>query len=118
MYSSVGDSVTALKPRFVDRAILRDELGHRVLRPIQAGNFGHGIFRRARSARIWLGMARETLVGVEARTEAVVRAFGHDLDFSEPRLAILEESSFVRSKTLQRSAGTRRTTAHPWVYWR
>ena len=46
-----------------------------------------------------------------------VYAFGHDLDIGEPRLPILEERGFVRSKTLQRSAGTRRATAHTWVYW-
>jgi hypothetical protein len=56
------------------------------------------------------------LVGVEAGTEAIVRAFGHNLDISKPRLAILEERSFIRSKTLQRGA-TRRATAHARVYW-
>jgi hypothetical protein len=44
-------------------------------------------------------VAGETLIGVEARTEAIVRAAGHDFDVSEARLAILEEGGFVRSKT-------------------
>jgi hypothetical protein len=57
------------------------------------------------------------LVGVEAGTETIVRAAGHDLDISEPRLPIPEERSFVRSKTLQRSAGTRRATAHARIDW-
>jgi len=96
---------------------VRDEPWHRVLRAIQAGNCGQGIFRRTRSAGIRLRVAREALVGVEAGTEAVIRAFGHDLDFSEPGLPILEERSFVRSKTLQRSASTRRAAAHARVYW-
>jgi hypothetical protein len=65
----------------------------------------------------WLRVARETLVGVEAGTEPVVRTFGDDLDISEPCLPILEERSFVCGETLQRSAGTRRATAHAWVYW-
>jgi hypothetical protein len=68
------------------------------------------------SACVWLRVARQTLVGVESGTEPVVRAFGHDLDISEPRLPILEERSFVCSETLQWSAGTRRATAHAWVY--
>jgi hypothetical protein len=57
------------------------------------------------------------LVGVEAGTEPVVRAFGDDLDISEPRLPILEERSFVCGETRQRSARTRWVTAHAWVYW-
>jgi hypothetical protein len=105
-----------LEPRFADRTILRDEPWHRVLRPIQGGNRDQGILRRARSACGRLRVARETLVGVEAGTEPVVRAFGHDLDISEPPLPILEERSFVRSKTIQRGAGIRRVTAHTWVY--
>jgi hypothetical protein len=96
---------------------VRDEPWHRVLRAIQAGNCGQGIFRRTRSAGIRLRVAREALVGVEAGTEAVIRAFGHDLDFSEPGLPILEERSFVPRKTLQRSASTRRAAAHARVYW-
>jgi hypothetical protein len=56
------------------------------------------------------------LVGVEARTEAIVRASGHYLDIGEPRLAILEEGGFVRRKTVQRSAATRRAAAHARVY--
>jgi len=68
------------------------------------------------SARIRLGVARETLVGVEAGTEAVVRAVGHGLDFREPGLPILEKRSFVRCQTLQRTAGTRRATPHARVY--
>jgi hypothetical protein len=62
-------------------------------------------------------VARKTLVGVEARTEAIVRAFGHGLDISEPGLPILEKRGFVRSKTLERSTATRRATAHARVYW-
>jgi hypothetical protein len=55
---------------------LCDEPWHSVLRTIQGGNCDQGILRRARSACIWLRVARETLVGVEAGTEPVVRAFG------------------------------------------
>jgi hypothetical protein len=106
-----------LEPRFADRTILRDEPWHSVLRAIQSGNCDQGILRWARSACVWLRVARQTLVGVESGAEPVVRAFGHDLDISEPRLPILEERSFVCSETLQRSAGTRRATAHAWVYW-
>jgi hypothetical protein len=62
-------------------------------------------------------MARGALVGVEARTETIVRAAGHDLDLRESILPILEERSFVRSKTLQRSAGACWATAHARVYW-
>jgi len=50
-------------------------------------------------------VAGETLIGVEARTEAIVRAAGHDFDVREARLAILEEGGFVRSKTAERTAG-------------
>jgi hypothetical protein len=106
-----------LESRFADRTILRDEPWHSVLRTIQGGNCDQGILRWARSACRWLRVARETLVGVEAGTEPVVRTFGDDLDISEPCLPILEERSFVCGETLQRSAGTRRATAHAWVYW-
>ena len=73
--------------------------------------------RRARSAYARLRVARQTLVGIEARTEAIVRAAGHDLYISKPRLPILEERSFVRCKTLERSAAARGAAAHAWVYW-
>jgi hypothetical protein len=62
-------------------------------------------------------VARETLVGVEAGPEPIVRASLHNLDFSEPALPILKECSFVGSKAFQGSAGTRRATAHARVYW-
>jgi hypothetical protein len=75
------------------------------------------IKRRARSAFARLRVARETLIGVEAGAEAIVRAAGHDLYISEPRQSILEERSFVGCKTLERSASTRWTTAHARVYW-
>jgi hypothetical protein len=117
VHFAVGGGVALFEPRFADGAIWHDEPWHRVFRPIQAGNCGQGIFRRTRSASIRLRLAREALIGVEAGTQAVVRAFGHDLDFSEPGLPILEERSFVRRKTLQRSTGTRRATAHARVYW-
>src|SRR5262249_58944812 len=87
------------------------------VRTIKGGNADKGFVRGAGPARRWLRVARETLVGVEAGTEPVVRTFGHDLDISEPCLPILEERSFVCGETLQRSAGTRRATAHAWVYW-
>jgi hypothetical protein len=79
------------------------------------GDCGQRIFRWTRSAGIRLRVTRETLVGVEAGTEAVIRALAHNLDFGKPGLPILEEGSFVRLKTLERSAGTRRTTAHARV---
>jgi hypothetical protein len=117
VYRTVADSVTRLKPRFADRTILSYEPWHSVLRPIQSGNCDHGILRRTRTASGRLRVARQTLVGVEARTEAIVCAAGHNLDISEPRLPILEKRSFVRSKTFQRCAGTRRATSHARVYW-
>ena len=61
-------------------------------------------------------MAGETLIGVKARAQAVVRAVVYNFDFSEPRLPIQEERCLVRSETLQRTARTRRATAHAWVY--
>lgn len=61
-------------------------------------------------------MARETLVGVEAGTEAIVCAIGHDFDFGKPALPILKERCFVRGKTVQRTAGACRATAHAGVY--
>jgi hypothetical protein len=63
-------------------------------------------------------VAGETLIGVEARTEAIVRAAGHDFDVSEARLAILEEGGFVRSKTAERTAGAWRASAHARIAWR
>jgi hypothetical protein len=57
------------------------------------------------------------LIGVEARTEAIVRAAGHDFDVSEARLAILEEDGFVRSKTAERTAGAWRASAHARIEW-
>jgi hypothetical protein len=62
-------------------------------------------------------VAGETLVGVEAGTKAVVRAFGDGLDFREPGQAILKERSFVGHKSLQGSAGTRRAAAHARIDW-
>lgn len=114
---AIGVAVALLKPRFAHRAILRDEPWHSVLRPIQGSHCDQGILRWARSADTRLRVARQTLVGVEAWTEAIVRAAGHNLYISEPRLPILEERSFVRSKILQRSAGTRRATARARIYW-
>ena len=96
VHFAIGGAVALLKARFADGTILHDEPRHRVLRPIQGGNCEQGILRRARSAASRLRVARQTLVGIEAGTEAVVRALGHDLDFSEPRLPILEERNFVR----------------------
>jgi hypothetical protein len=61
-------------------------------------------------------VAGETLIRVEARTKAVVRALVYNLDFSEPRLPIPEERRLVRCKTLQRTTRTRCATAHAWVY--
>ena len=49
--------------------------------------------------------------------KAIIRAAGHDLNFSEPRQPILEECNFVRGKTLERGTATCRATAHAWVYW-
>jgi hypothetical protein len=60
-------------------------------------------------------VAGETLVRVEARAEAVVCAFGHNFNFSEPRLAIQKENCFIRRKTGQRTAGTLGTAAHTRV---
>ena len=56
-------------------------------------------------------------MGVEARTEAIVRAAGHHFDVSEARLAILEEGGFVRSKTAERTASAWRTSAHARIDW-
>jgi hypothetical protein len=60
-------------------------------------------------------MARLTLVGIEAGTEAIVAASRDGLDFSEPDESILKESVFIRRKTWQGIAGTRRAAPHPGV---
>jgi len=48
-----------------------DEPGHGVLRALETGNGEQGILRGAGSASVWLRVARETLVGIEAGTEAL-----------------------------------------------
>ena len=94
VHFAVGGAVALLKPRFADGTILHDEPGHRVLRSAQVGNCQQGILRRTRAAASRLRVAGKTLVGVEARTEAVVRALLHDLNFSKPRLSIVKEQQF------------------------
>jgi len=113
---AVGLSIAFLEACLADRAIRHNEPRYFVGRASEVSHIGQGIFRGARSAQSRLQMARGALVGVEARTETIVRAAGHDFDFRESILPILEERSFVRSKTLQRGAGSRRATAHAGVY--
>jgi hypothetical protein len=100
MHFAIRVAVTLLKPRFADGTVGHDEPWHRVPGSIQGGDFGQGIFRRAGSAHVGLRVAGETLIGVKARTKTGVRTLVYNLDFSESRLAIQEESSFVRCKTL------------------
>src|ERR1700693_1871045 len=115
MHFAICVAIALLEPRFTDGTVWHDEPWHRVLGPIQGGNFGQWIFHRARSADIGLRVAGGTLIWVKARTKAVVRPLVYNLDFSEPRLPIQEECGLVRGKTLQRTTRTRRPTPHAWV---
>jgi hypothetical protein len=117
VHPAVGRSIEApLKPRFADRTILGNEPGDRVLCPIQGRNCDLRILQRTCAASTRLCVARQTLVRVEAGTEAIVRAVSHDFDFGKPALPILKKRCFVRRKTVQRTPGACRATAHAGVY--
>lgn len=111
----VGGAIASLEARFTDRAIRGDKPGDHVLCSIKRCDSDQGILRRAGSAHIGLRVARETLVGIEAGTEAVVRASLHHLGFGKPALTILKERRFVGGQSLQRAARASRTTAHAGV---
>jgi hypothetical protein len=117
VHVAVGDTVGLLEARFADWTIDGDEPGDDVLCAVQSGDRDQRILRGARAARGRLRVAREALIGVEARAEAIVRAAGHDFDVSESRLAILEEGGFVRGKTTERTAGAWRVSAHVRIDW-
>jgi hypothetical protein len=57
-------------------------------------------------------VAREALVGVEARSEAVVAASRYHLDFCKPVDPVLEKGGFVGSKVIQGIAGPWRSAPH------
>jgi hypothetical protein len=57
-------------------------------------------------------VAREALVGVEARPEAVVAASRYRLDFCKPVDPVLEKGGFVGSKVIQGIAGPWRSAPH------
>ena len=111
----VGSVRIALKACFADGPILRDEPWHHVLRAIESGDCDQGVSRRARSAGGRVRVARQTLVGVEARAESIVAASTHGLDFSKPGEPILKERVFVRGEAGQWIAGTGRAAPHPGV---
>jgi len=92
---AVGGAITSLETRFAHRAIRRDKPGDNVLCPVERCDSDQGVLRRAGSAHVRLRVARKTLIRVEARTEAVVRASLHNLGFGKPALPILEERRFV-----------------------
>ena len=112
VHSAVGGSVGApLKPRLADRPILRDEPRDGVLSAIQGGDCEQRISQRARAASTRLRVAGETLVGVEAGSEAIVRAIAPQTSISANlALPILKERSFVRGKTA--AAGRQRLPGH------
>ena len=111
----VGSVRIPLKACFTDGTILRDEPRHHVFCTIESGNPDQGVPRGARSTGSRLRMARQALVGVEARPKPIVVASCHDLDLSEPGESVFKERTFVRSKALQRTASACRTGAHPRI---
>src|SRR5271163_3363167 len=117
MHLAVGLAVgTPLEPRFSDRSTLGNEPRHAVLGAIQGCHVHLRILCRTRPAWTGLRVARETLVRIEAGSEAIVRTVGYDLDFCKSGHSILEEGSFVRCKALKRTSGARGTSARAMVY--
>src|SRR5919109_1453882 len=114
--TAVGNAVTFLEARFTDRAIRRDKPWHGVLGPIERRDGDQRVRRRARSAHVGVRVAREALVGVEARPEpALVWVSLDRLDFAEPGLTVLEENCFIRRQARQRAACARLATANAGV---
>src|SRR5215469_11476508 len=112
----IGNANTIDEAEFTHRAFPCDKVSHGVFGTNERRDGDQRVLRRARSAHIWLGVAREALVPIEARPEPVVRTSLHDLDFAEPGLAVLEESCFISRQTRQGAASARGTTAHARVY--
>src|SRR6266446_4024665 len=116
MHAAVVGSVrSALEACLADGTVLRDEPWHHVSCALERGDRDQGVRRRTGSADARLRVARQALVRVEARPEAVVLASRHRLDVEELGEPMLEECGLVRGKALQRSADTRRAAAHPGV---
>jgi hypothetical protein len=61
-------------------------------------------------------MARQALVGVEARPQPIVVASCHDLDVSESRKPIFKERAFIRGKALQGTASPWGAAAHTSIH--